>query len=308
VERNVSAPTVSVIMPSFNRLAYLRQAAASVFAQSFTDWELIVADDGSDPETRRYLQTLQDLPRVVLLLLPHSGIPGAVRNAAARVARGEWLAFLDSDDLWHPSKLATQLAVMRANPQRLWSFGAIERIDAAGSVIARSRRRPQPRPQGDILEHVIRWRAGIAMPTVMVKRELFLQTGGFDQSQPMFEDFDLWLRLAAASPASAVDTPLVSVRFHGDHFSSHGERALQDWIELFERWKPRLAAPRLQRALEAQCVNCTIGIARLQAMGGRRLDAFRTLFGARPGAWRLAAWWSGALRVALRCTPLLRQR
>jgi len=297
---SAATPLVSVVIPSFNRVAWLRAAVSSVFAQSFTDWELIIADDGSDPETRGYLAGLHECARVAVLLFAHSGNPGAVRNAAVRAARGEWLAFLDSDDLWHPAKLATQLALLRNNPHCLWSFGAIDRIDSAGRLLPGARR-PRPRPQGDVLEHVISWRAGVAMPSVMIKRELFLRIGGFDEAHPMFEDFDLWLSLAAASPACALDIPVVSVRFHDQHFSSQGERALREWIGLFERWKPRLASPRLQRALEAQCVACTIRIAVLQASEGRRMKAWRTWLYERPRAWRHPGWWSGALRVAVRC-------
>jgi len=232
-------------------------------------------------------------------LFAHSGNPGAVRNAAARQSRGLWLAFLDSDDVWAPDKLERQLRAMDAHPDRLWSYGAIERIDAAGNVITR-RTRARPRPQGDILEEVIRWRAGIAMPTVMVTRELLAGVGGFDETQPMYEDFDLWLRLAMASPATAIDEPLAGVRFHAEHYGSRGERGLRHWIALFERWKPRLTAPHLQRALDAQCVACVVGIAQSKVTEGRRSEAFRVLFGERTGAWRHAKWWVGMARVALR--------
>jgi len=297
----VSTPSVSVVIPTFNRLEYLREAVASVFAQNFTDWELVIADDGSDAATRDYLATLRDSARVKLLLLDHSGNPGAVRNVAARHACGEWLAFLDSDDLWHPSKLAMQVALMHAHPHRHWGYCAIERIDGEGCLIPRPNHRWRPRPQGEILEHVIRWRAGIAMRSVIVKRQLFADVGGFDEAHAMFEDFDLWLRLAAASPASALDVPVVRVRQHTEHFGSQGECGLREWIALFDRWKPRLAEPRLRRALEAQSVECTVRIAHQQALGARRASALRTLFGTRRGAWRHAGWWKGAMRVAARC-------
>jgi glycosyltransferase involved in cell wall biosynthesis len=290
---------VSVVLPSFNRLAFLRPAVNSVLAQTFSDWELIIGDDGSDEETRHYLDTLRDDTRIRVLLLDHCGNPGAVRNAAARQSRGKWLAFLDSDDVWLPDKLERQLRAMDAHPDRHWSYGAIERIDAAGNIIAR-RTPARPRPQGDIVEEVIRWRAGIAMPTVMVRRELLSRVGGFDETQPMYEDFDLWLRLAMASPATAIDEPLAGVRFHAEHFGSQGERGLRDWLALFERWRPRVAAPHLRRALDEQCVACLVGIARSMVAEGRRIEALRALFGERTGAWRHVNWWVGVARVALR--------
>ena len=98
-------PLVSIILPTFGRLEYLRQTVASVYRQTLRDWELIVADDGSDAETRAYLRTLEADSRVRLLWLTHTGIPAIVRNSAARSAGGEYVAFLDSDDLWAPEKL-----------------------------------------------------------------------------------------------------------------------------------------------------------------------------------------------------------
>src|SRR5580693_7584371 len=97
--QGASTAIVSVVLPTFNRLRFLRPAIESVYAQTFTDWDLIVADDGSDLETRRYLQTLTNDPRVTVLWLPHTGRPSMVRNAALLRAAGEYVAFLDSDDL-----------------------------------------------------------------------------------------------------------------------------------------------------------------------------------------------------------------
>src|SRR2546423_477819 len=97
-------PVVSIILPTFNRLKFLRPAVDSVFAQTFTDWELIIADDGSDAETSTYLATVDNPPRTRVLWRSHTGIPAAVRNAALREAAGTYVAFLDSDDLWVPQK------------------------------------------------------------------------------------------------------------------------------------------------------------------------------------------------------------
>jgi glycosyltransferase involved in cell wall biosynthesis len=291
---------VSVLVPCWNRLEYLRPCVDSVLTQTFTDWELIIADDGSDAGTRAWLETLRGHPRIKLLFLAHTGNPGVVRNAAACQARGEWLAFLDSDDVWLPDKLVRQLAAMRTDPARHWGYGAVDLIDPAGNIMT-----PPPSwhdrfPQGDILEDVIRWRAGIPMPTVIVKRSLFIKVGGFDEAHPMFEDFDLWFRLADASGAVAVESLLAHVRMHGEHYSWRGERAFREWIGFFERWKARLTAPHLQRALEAQCVWCTVLLALQQAGGGRRVEAWHTFF-SRPHAWRHLRWWTGALRLCKRC-------
>src|ERR1043165_1265982 len=98
-------PEVSIIVPSYDRLEYLRQAVESVFAQSFRDWELIVADDGSGPATAAFLTELEPQPPVRVLRAEHSGNPSVVRNLALRAAHGNLVAFLDSDDIWSPAKL-----------------------------------------------------------------------------------------------------------------------------------------------------------------------------------------------------------
>src|SRR5882672_10472844 len=111
----MSVTAVSIILPTFNRLEFLRPAIDSVFAQTFMDWDLIIADDGSAEPTRAYLRTLVSQPRVKVIWLAHTGNLSAVRNAALRAAQGEYIAFLDSDDLWMPVKLKHQMAALRAH-------------------------------------------------------------------------------------------------------------------------------------------------------------------------------------------------
>ena len=94
----VTGGTVSVVVPTFNRLGHLRAALDTVFAQTYEDWELIVSDDGSNDVTRAFLRELQERPRVQVVLGQHSGIPAVVRNAGLRKATGRYVAFLDSDD------------------------------------------------------------------------------------------------------------------------------------------------------------------------------------------------------------------
>src|SRR5262245_3733524 len=139
-QQATAAPTVSVILPAFNRLGYLRTAVASVFGQTFTDWKLIIADDGSDQGTRAFLETLATDWRVEVLWLANSGTPGAVRNAALRVATGALVAFLDSDDEWLPGKLATQVQMLRDQPNCLWSYTRVAHMDADGNPMPRKPR------------------------------------------------------------------------------------------------------------------------------------------------------------------------
>src|SRR5688500_16163655 len=123
-------PAVSAVIPTYNRLPLLMQAVESVRAQTFGDWELVVADDGSTDGSAEAVEGLGD-PRIRVLRLPHTGNAGAVRNAGVAASGGEWLAFLDSDDVWLPQRLELQLAAVRdANVQ--WSYAGAELMDSAG--------------------------------------------------------------------------------------------------------------------------------------------------------------------------------
>ena len=106
-------PLVSVIIPTFNRLGFLKEAVESVEKQSCRDFELIIVDDGSTDSTGGYLKGFP----AKYIRLEHSGFPGRVRNAGAKAAEGKYLAFLDSDDLWEPEKLARQIEYLAANPK-----------------------------------------------------------------------------------------------------------------------------------------------------------------------------------------------
>jgi glycosyltransferase involved in cell wall biosynthesis len=127
--------TTSVIMPAYNSAAYIAAAIASVVAQSEPDWELIVSDDGSRDDTVAIVQqAAASDPRIRLLTGASNRGPAQARNAAIAAARGRYIAFLDSDDLWKPEKLARQLAFMQAR-DIAFSFTSYDRIDAEGHVI-----------------------------------------------------------------------------------------------------------------------------------------------------------------------------
>ena len=127
-------PLVSIVMPTYDRLQFLPATVESIFAQTFRDWELIVADDGSSAPATEYLRALELRERVRVLWRPHTGNAGKTRNAAIEHVRAPFIAFMDSDDLWAPTKLEAQLAKMRAEPECGWSYSAfvvIERKDGA---------------------------------------------------------------------------------------------------------------------------------------------------------------------------------
>jgi glycosyltransferase involved in cell wall biosynthesis len=296
------SPAVSIILPTFNRLDFLPAALESVFAQTFTQWELIVADDGSNSETQEYLRSIAD-SRVKILWLPHSGRPSVASNAALREARAEYVAFLDSDDVWLPGKLEIQLASLRRHPERRWSYTRFSLIDGADRPIVSTRVKDWPAPSGWILEALLREATVIALPSVVVAREL-LQPAAFDEELVMCYDDELWFRLAAQSEIDGIDERLTLIRRHGQH-SGSDIIAWRDRRRVFEksllhgRGGGHLHA--ILRELRAQM---SAGLAKSQAAAGRRFSAFGTLVTSLPHSWRYPKCWLGALRAAVRaCAP-----
>jgi glycosyltransferase involved in cell wall biosynthesis len=208
----MGTPEVSIVLPTYNRLPLLRKAVASVIGQTFSDWELIVVVDGSTDDTREYLEAIED-PRVRPIWLENRGVTSA-RNAGLRLARGEWVAFHDSDDLWLPEKLEWQLRRVAAQPTCRWSYTRYSFIDTNGTPLPeRSNLLPLP-VSGHILEPLLRFEVSTAVPTMLVQRSLIEEIGGFDATMLFLSDYDFILRLAARSEVCALSETLALVREH----------------------------------------------------------------------------------------------
>lgn len=290
-------------MPTFNRLEFLKPAVESVFAQTFEDWELIVADDGSSEPTRAYLRALQDHPRVVVISMQHTGKPSVISNVALRKARGEYVAFLDSDDLWLPRKLEIQMASLRGHPERGWSYTKFALIDASGNRIDPARSRDWPTPTGWIFEKLLEEDTVLAQPSVVVSRRLLLELGAFDEDLVMCYDDELWFRLAVHSPIDGIDEPLTLVRRHGAH-SGSDIIAWQDRRRVFKKMLGRRYGGRLDTMLRERHAQMSAGLAISQARSGRGWDAFATLWLSATHSWRYPRCWLGAWISTLRaCAP-----
>lgn len=281
--------TVSIILPCYNRLQYLRHAVDSVRAQSFEDWDLIVADDGSDAPTAAYLGQLERLPRVTVLRLPHSGSPSVARNAALRIARGTYAAFLDSDDVWSPNKLELQVAVHRLRPLRRWSYVAMDRIHEDGTLMLGEPQRPTP--DGAIFGALLCLAADISMSGVMAERTLLHEIDLFDEGLPYFEDFDLYLRLSLHSEVSVVSEALVHTRSHAEHYSDNRVGMLEGRAALLRKVGPQAERLGMKALLRREQEGNYADLARAYAARGRQGDALRCLWRARYAAARDWRWW-----------------
>lgn len=290
----MKAPAISIVLPVYNRLAYLRESIDSVFAQTFAHWELIIADDGSDETTRAYLRTLTD-PRVRVLWLAHAGNPGVMRNAALAEARAPYIAFLDSDDYWRPDKLARQLEHLRASAAR-WSHTAYDCVGPQGNPLAQ-RWIPS---SGRIFRDILCMRAQIALPTVMAERALIAEAGGFDAGQVQHGDYDLWLRLVLRSDLALLDEPLAVVRNHRDHYTRGGVWALHWKRRLYEKAQTLARDPRDRAAVRGVRARNAGDLMRAYAAEGSSHEARRTFTATLAVGWWRPRWWASAGLALLR--------
>lgn len=298
--RSVPTPAFSIILPTFDRLRFLRWAVASVLAQTFTDWEMVVADDGSAEETRGYLRLIDD-PRVRVLWLPHTGSPARARNAAIAASTGRYLAFLDSDDTWAPSKLERQLEALRARPECRWSYTRCDLIDDDGWPIADAELARQVSPDGWLLEPLLtNLRNQMPMASVAAERDLVAEAGGFDEDQRWCEDLDIYLRMAMRSPAVAVSEALCSVRDSGVRYSSDRLAEAQYRLRLYAKIGALLQDPALRALCRWRQADQILTVAWHQSHRGDNATARLTLVRGVPLGWRYPAWWMGALKALAR--------
>ena len=297
--RRMTSPAVSIVLPTFNRLKHLRTAVDSVFAQTLSDWELIVADDGSEGETAAYLETLAMQPQVRVLRLPHTGNPGALRNTAWQTARGEYIAFLDSDDVWLPGKLAAQVASLERHPARAWSHTAFAVIDEAGQLLTGAQARWWPSTAGWILEGLLKMDTVVAIPSVIVRRRLLEQVGGFDATLRVCEDYDLWLRIAGLSEIDGVPETLLYKRTHVVSFYTE-TMVLQDRGRALEKVLATGSHPSLHSTLRRERAKLAAQLARNHAIVGSRWAALRTLAQSSQYSWGYHEWWLCGANAAAR--------
>jgi GT2 family glycosyltransferase len=206
-------PLVTVVIPTYNRLPLVLQAIASVVAQTYTNWELIIVDDGSDDGTSEAILSMND-SRIEVVKMQHQGNIALLRNTGARSGSGKWLAFLDSDDLWTSRKVEMQLTSLMLVGKR-WGYGRFELMDNEMHTICNKAGIFRPM-SGWIVKELLSTEASVNIGSLMLERTLFEEVGGFNKNAELLyrEDYELVIRLALKSEALAIPELLVRVREH----------------------------------------------------------------------------------------------
>jgi glycosyltransferase involved in cell wall biosynthesis len=205
------SPKVTVVIPVFNRPAPIRRAIESVLAQTCQDFEIIVVDDASTDGTVASVASFTD-PRIRLIRQEHNRGASAARNAGIRAGSGTYVAFLDSDDVWLPTKLQRQLEVFERSSERLGLvYVGKQRIFADGTVEVHI-----PSPCADLSRALLTVNVVGETSVGMARRSALDAIGGFDETLPASQDMDLWLRLSERFLAEVVPEALVKVAKGGD--------------------------------------------------------------------------------------------
>ena len=224
LNQTARSPQVSVVIPSFNSAAYINEAIDSALAQTGVEVEVIVVDDGSSDDTVNCVKRYED--RVRLIEQSNQG-SAVARNRGIAEARADFIAFLDADDYWHPQKLAKQWALVQGGATLVYSRFSVWEPAPTGSFPAAEAHLADCQAQGrmsktprsgwlyiDLLLDCEVWTS-----TVLARRDLLQQVGGFDAALRKGQDYDLWLKLANEVQWHGVPESLALYRMHGNNIT-----------------------------------------------------------------------------------------
>ena len=236
-------PLVSVVLPTYNRAELLREAIASVRAQTCTDWELLIIDDGSTDDSAAVIrEAARGDRRIRGLRGPHRGV-SAARNLGIEQAAGTYVAFLDDDDYWLPEKLARQAAELSAHPEWAFVYTQAElRYEHGFSKL----RQPLATTFEQLLE-----KNTIAVPAVLARRAVLLDLGGFPAVMRVAEDVDLWLRIAVRHPFGVMAQPLTVCRQSTARNDERFREAVVNHLQTLRALRTAVMGP-VRRRLVAQ--------------------------------------------------------
>ncbi|SRR5690554_6500503 len=230
-------PLVSIVIPTFNRADFIKEALDSVFAQTYPNFEVLVVDDGSTDDTRKVLDAYSQDPRLRYFYQENQG-QSVARNYGISEAQGEFICFLDSDNRWLPNKLDISVRALTENPGVSVVYGDIITINEKGEQISTYNMR---RHSGHIVAHLF-GRNFVSMNTTMSRRECFSEMGAFDPEQRGAEDYELWLRFSVRYRFLYIPEFLAEYRVMENQLSSDKSlrfRSNQEIMESFVRRFPQ---------------------------------------------------------------------
>jgi glycosyltransferase involved in cell wall biosynthesis len=260
-------PVVSVVIPTYCHRDTIGETLDSVFAQTFRDFEVVVVDDGSPDGTGELLRPLVEQGRIRYVRQENAGA-GRARNRGLHEARGEFIAFLDADDLWPTDKLEWQVEVLRARPEAVLVYGAERHLHPDGRLVRRTS--SEPPPDGDAYAK-FRLRNWITSPgQTLIRADALRAIGGFDTAIWGSEDWDLYIRLARRGPFVFRPVVALDYRLHAGNSTKQAIRHALNHFAVVRRhigWNLPLFIRHQRRAGEYFVPNLMFFAERARAEG-----------------------------------------
>lgn len=221
---------ISVIIPTYNSARYICETIDSVLSQTYKNFEILVIDDGSTDNTRNRLKQYEN--SINYTYKKNEGVSIA-RNYGIEKAKGEYLAFLDSDDIWKPTKLEKQINTIENQSEAIACFTLTEYFDESGNVVNKS----EFPNYADLTEALLLYSCVIGPPSsFMMHRSIFEKIGGFDPNFSQCADWDMWLRLTKFGKVICLDEYLVQYRHHANNMSKNIELLEKDTIAVLNKF------------------------------------------------------------------------
>jgi glycosyltransferase involved in cell wall biosynthesis len=228
-------PKVDVIIPAYNAAKFLPAAIESVIAQTFTDWRILLVDDGSTDNTAEVVSPFihQLGPKLKYIKQANSGV-SAARNEAIRNSSAEFLALLDADDIWLPHRLSESLRCFENRPQVGLAYGFNARINSEGRVIDTFARR-QKHGEGKIAPYIYRLQVDLPTLTITFRKRCIDEAGLFDETMQATEDRDLWFRIASRYEVALVPQVIAHYRLSPSSATTNPERMLRSQLRFIQK-------------------------------------------------------------------------
>ncbi|HIK07287.1 MAG TPA: glycosyltransferase family 2 protein [Trichormus sp. M33_DOE_039] len=275
-------PKVSVIIPAYNAMAFLPTTLDSVLQQTFSDYEVIIVNDGSSDGIVHWFTQIIDV-RVKLITQENQG-PAAARNNGITNSQGDYIAFLDADDIWEATKLEKQVAILEANPTIGLVYSWVGSIDAQGNIDNKIRKNIF---EGNVWEKILEHNIIECGSNPMVRRKCFDNVGVFDPCLAYAQDWEMWVRIASRYAFKVVDETLVYYRSHPSNRSKNWQIMEQNYNLIFEKsfaFAPEYLSPEDLENLENRIygfANLRIAWKALQSGDYQKAVYFRKLAVAR---------------------------
>ncbi|MGB7444911.1 MAG: glycosyltransferase family A protein [Coleofasciculaceae cyanobacterium] len=223
-------PKVTVVIPAYNAMRYLPETMETALSQTYTDFEVLVVNDGSTDHTAEWVSQLTD-SRVRIVSQENKGLAGA-RNTGVANAKGEYIAFLDADDLWELTKLEKQVRCLDENPKvglvYTWTALADQDGKSTGRVI-------KSHAEGDVWKELLEFNMVCCGSTPLIRRSCLEAVGLFAKDVTPSDDWEMWLRLASQFHFGVVKEPLIRYRQHASNSSKKSQVMLETSRTIIER-------------------------------------------------------------------------